>query len=478
MLWWTLRQLRSGNAATRAKAASSLGVAGNTAAVGPLMDALQDGETEVRLAALAALGAIGDASAAEGVLGAVREPETGRTPEAAARIRTAASQALGKLGPGAGAALITALKDKNARVREAAIAGLGVVGGVEVERALVAALADERSAIRQAAALALARAAGERAVAPLAAALAHRDPQTRRRAAEALGTVGGDQAASALSAAAREKDQAVREAVIQALGRVGTRTAVSALVTLHGAPDRDVRQATAAALQQVRWEPADARERVVHAVVAGDYARAAREGTAAIAALGSAVGDKDPVVRRAAVGALGETGVSHAADSLVSALADHDERVRTAAFAALERLGPLAFHALVSALDDRAATVRNAARDLLRVMREVEGATASRRVLLGGRTSSPPGGTEDAGAVPSEISIAGPDAVGEARTAFEDVDRTLTRAADHVPEVELREIAGLPDLLLLEQRDNPALAEHVSCEPLRARAWEELARRR
>jgi HEAT repeat protein len=478
MLWWTLRQLKSSNATTRAKAAASLGVAENTAATGPLVEALRDPETDVRVAALTALGAIGDAAGAEGILTAVRESEAGRTAEMAARIRAAASEALGQLGPKAAPRLVAALKDKNARVREAAIAGLGGVGGSDVERALAAALGDDRSAIRQAAALALARAAGQRAIEPLAAALAHRDPQTRRSAAEALGAIGGDEAASTLSAAVREKDQAVREAVVRALGRIGTRTAVSALLTVYSGSDREARQAAAAALKQARWEPGDARERVIHAAIDGDYAKAAREGDVAVELLAAAAGDRDPAVRRAAAGALGDVGAARAADPLVSALADHDEGVRRAAVGSLQRLGPAAFHALVSALDDRAAAVRHAARELLQSMPQVDGATASRLALLRGRV---PRRVDPAGAEPggpeAVLDIVGPDAVAEARAALEDLERTLRQAADHVPAAELGEIAALPDLVLLEQRDDPALAEQVSCEPLRARAREELARR-
>jgi hypothetical protein len=124
----------------------------------------------------------------------------------------------------------------------------------------------------------------------------------------------------------------------------------------------------------------------------------------------------------------------------------------------------------VAALGERAATVRHAAREVLNGMQEVPG-VASR--LAGTLTAGRRAGDGDAG----EIHVVDPDPVERARRAFEELDRILQLAAGHVPEAELRGVAGLPDLVLLEQRDSPLLAERVSCEALRARARAELHRR-
>jgi len=469
MLWWTLRQLRSASPATRRQAASRLGIAGNTAAVAPLAWALKDPDNSVRLAALEGLGRIGDPTAAEAILAAARDSETGRGSEDAAALRAAAASALAALGPGVAGVLVEAARDRNPRAREVAVSAIAGLGGLEAEQVLLSALRDDRSNVRQAAALGLPQAAALRAVEPLAAVLTHKDAQTRRSAVQALGMIAGDEAAAALAPATRDKDQSVREAAIEALGRVGSRRAVESLLALYCGSDRDTRQLAAAALKPMAWTPADERERAVHAILHGDHEAAAREGRAAIEPLVTALADKDPGVRRAAAAALGQIGGAGAAAPLVGALADHEEAVRRAALQSLRRLGPVAFTVVVDALESKAAAVRGAAKDVLVAIPQAPGVVSSLLQSCAGRLRGQSGQVE--------VLISGADASGRARLAVETLGRILEHAVDRIPEPELRAVAELADLELLDDPDNPAGAERVSSEPLRERARQELERR-
>lgn len=468
MLWWTLRQLRAKNAGTRREAAAKLGLAGNRAAIQPLAGAAKDPDTPVRVAALHALGRIGDPSVADIIFTAVSDSETGRGAEDASALRAAAASALAELGSGATKALIKAAADRNPRVREVAVQAIAGTTGEDAERVLVASLRDDRSSVRQAAALGLAQGAGSRAVGPLRSALGHKDAQTRRSAALALGSIGGDEAAAALIGAARDREQAVREAAIQQLGRIGSRPAIDALLAVYVSQDREGRHAAAAALKPLDWEPADARERAFHAVVHGNCGAAALEGSVAIEPLLTALADKDAAVRREAARALGGIADAAVGPPLVDALADHDEAVRLAAMQSLRQAGPAAFLVVVEALDARATAVRSAAKAILAgiaeapgVVRSLTGTLAAHRARAGDEV----------------VRISGPEATGRARLAADSITRVLAHAADRIPETELQTAAGLPDFDLLDDPDDPARSERLSCETLRAHARSELERR-
>ena len=90
----------------------------------------------MREAAVSALGAIADSAVAPLLLDAVRHAEDAHDAEGAAAIRRAAIAGLIEVGSGAHGPLLEALRDRDARLREAAIEALGGVGGPDsVDRA-------------------------------------------------------------------------------------------------------------------------------------------------------------------------------------------------------------------------------------------------------------------------------------------------------------------------------------------------------
>jgi len=73
MLWWNLRQLKSGNQQTRRRAVKGLGRSRDPRAIDPLMAALNDGSYLVRQEAARALGEIGDARAVRSLVNLIGE---------------------------------------------------------------------------------------------------------------------------------------------------------------------------------------------------------------------------------------------------------------------------------------------------------------------------------------------------------------------------------------------------------------------
>ena len=88
-------------------------------------------------------------------------------------------------------ALIEALKDTDAGVREQVAWALGAIGDRRAVDGLVAALADSAPGVRKQAAWALGAIGDRRAVSGLTAALKDADAGVRRQAAWALGAIGG-----------------------------------------------------------------------------------------------------------------------------------------------------------------------------------------------------------------------------------------------------------------------------------------------
>ncbi|HSK10533.1 MAG TPA: HEAT repeat domain-containing protein, partial [Vicinamibacterales bacterium] len=160
MGWLTSYRLRSRDAATRARAARTLGVAGRTANVASLEPLLDDEDPGVRRAAVEALGAIGGESVAPHLLGAARGADQVRPATEAAVLRASAVEALAAVGGPAVPALLTAVSDRHTHLRECAVEALARIGGDGAAEGLRQALADDRSALRQIAAAALARSAG------------------------------------------------------------------------------------------------------------------------------------------------------------------------------------------------------------------------------------------------------------------------------------------------------------------------------
>jgi HEAT repeat protein len=185
---------------------------------------------------------------------------------------------------GAAAVLITALgEESNIARRNAAVEALGIIGRPAVPRLLEA--LDAGVVNRKLVIDALGMIGDARAVTPLAAALRDPDPNLRAAAAEALGHLGRREAVPALQAALAADDLLTRLAALEALNRLG------ASVPYH--------------------------------ILTPSLA--------------------EPVLRRAALEALGFAGDAGALPDMIAALADRSRGAREAAVTALQAL-----HAMVT----------------------------------------------------------------------------------------------------------------------------------
>ncbi len=136
--------------------------------------------------------------------------------QADGEARSQAALALGQFAsPTAISALVHALGDFDARVRDASLAGV--------------------------------QSAGPNAVGPLTAALSRGDVGARASAAQALGGIGTPQAVAALNAAVDDPDTpvSVREGAVVGLGRSGNPSVIPVLVRALGDPDGTVASAAA-----------------------------------------------------------------------------------------------------------------------------------------------------------------------------------------------------------------------------------------
>jgi HEAT repeat protein len=464
---FTSFQLKSRDADTRRRAASTLGVPGRASSIPLLEPLLRDDQWRVREAAAQAIGRIGEAAGVRPLLEAVRAADAVSEPDGAAAVRAAAVAGLVAVGAAAVPASIEALRDRHARLREAAIEALGGIGGPDAARALEQALADDRSAVRQAAAPALARAGGAGATTALRSALGHKDPATRRAVVAAFGTIPGADAAL-LAPAITDRERGVREAAATALASIGSPAAVEALCTALLTGDRDLRPLAAAGLKAFAWSPADGRQRAIRAVLDGRFAELAAEADATPCLVALAA-DRDATTRRGVADALAGRPDPSAVTALVSLLADQEAAVREAAVNALGRTGPAVAPELVRALDDRTATTRDAALKALGAVGEDAAANLLARRLAEGRAATHAG--------LSLRVVTDRDALDAARHAADGLAILLAKAASRLSPGTLHSLAAVDDVMLIEPGERPDPDARVAGDDLRDAAAKELRKR-
>jgi HEAT repeat protein len=278
----------------------------------------------VRAAAADALGRIGprDHAAVFALVTAQRDADE--------TVRTAARDALTRLGKSAVPILVGALDEPDREVRCGAARALGVIHAKDAAAAesllkhLYDADADFRTACREGLV-----GIGPGSVGPLSGALKAGDAPTRIAAAEVLKKLGprAQEALPALVAAAKDADSQVRTAALAALRDVVTVPA-----------DGKLDPAGESALQAFTVGLRDADGEVRIAAHLGMI----RLGRAAAPALATALGDKDAPVRRLATETLQKLGPDArlAVPELIAALRDADAEVRDGAGWALEALDP------------------------------------------------------------------------------------------------------------------------------------------
>ncbi|MHB8876096.1 MAG: HEAT repeat domain-containing protein [Myxococcaceae bacterium] len=167
-----------------------------SAAVGPLLEALEKGSPPVRLHAVRALGQIGDPRGLLPVVAALGDAEN------FGAVAIAAEKALVQWGEPAKAALVAAAVAGPAAASPRALRALGAIGGEDLEAVLRPMLGSAVPAIRLQAAAALGKALGGGAVGIIAPLLGDEDPWVRCGVAEALLEQGSKQGEEVLRKAA------------------------------------------------------------------------------------------------------------------------------------------------------------------------------------------------------------------------------------------------------------------------------------
>jgi HEAT repeat protein len=303
---------------------------------GNVLDADDEGTMSFGAVATVALAEIGSAGTEEivAILAGLLEAED-------AKVRNHAAIALELLGPKAGPAipaLVKGLRSPDIVVRRWSAAALGKIGGPEVRAVmseLMAALDGEDRWVRTRAAEAIGPfgAEAKAAVPKIVRLLWEYGPNFG--VAKSLGQIGPD-AAAAVPILVVSRDGAsppTLEEVEAALGRIMPRTkgatiAGSIASLRKGAPDERVRAA---------YELGRLIEKPTDPAGIADERRGALVGAAA---LGEALGDPDPRVRRMAAAMLCRPGSSAAVagSNLIRATRDPDDVVRRLAASALGRV--------------------------------------------------------------------------------------------------------------------------------------------
>ena len=229
-------------------------------------------------------------------------------------------------------AVLAALKDESASVRQAAVPVLGNFGGAEAVAALIGLLGETDRSIAGMAAGACKAVPGKQATAQFAAAVAGAAAEVKVQLLAILEARGAVDHLPVVLKAADDKDPAVRGAAIRALGALGTAKQVPLLLERLGAAPDDASRSTAEASLAAVGRRTRQDKQVVEAIARA--ARSAKPETEAalIRALGrigapagldairAAVKDPDPTVQDAAVRALaGWPGPAPAADLLAIA---------------------------------------------------------------------------------------------------------------------------------------------------------------
>ena len=177
---------------------------------------LSDDDPELRALAARALAKLGDAESLPALVRALGDAE--------AEVREGALSTLVQLGGKYQQEILQLLQglltDDNPEQRMFAVRVLGAVEGSEVEKRLLLAMKDESSLVRQAAVRALDGHPGSAQMSALILALTDEDSEVRRLAAELLGTHRDPEALPPLALALQDDDLWVRTSAVRSLGQI------------------------------------------------------------------------------------------------------------------------------------------------------------------------------------------------------------------------------------------------------------------
>ncbi|HVP96945.1 HEAT repeat domain-containing protein [Methanoregula sp.] len=205
-------------------------------------------------------------------------------------------------------------------------------------RGLVRALKSPDFAVQTEAAKALGT-IGAEAMDDLLCALSKGNKDVKLGVIGALAVIRDPRSVGPLIAGLHDPESEVRWQAAFALGEIGDSRATGPLVTALRDPDKYVRYGAAYSLAKLEWNPETPEERAFYFAGMQEWKALADTGPAAVPALTVALSDRDPGVRRKAVGVLGEIGTSEAVPSLMQGLADADSEVRWHAVLSAPRCG-------------------------------------------------------------------------------------------------------------------------------------------
>jgi HEAT repeat protein len=371
-----LDNLESPNPRLRSQAAEDLGKLNAQETVPELVEHLQeDVNTYVRSASAEALGRIGDARAIFPLMDALRD--------SCSFVRRAAAIALGQMqAKEAQGALLNALDDANFYVRRAAINAVGKLDVPDLGAMLIPFLDTPDPRIRRTTVIALRRLNTREAVPKMIELLEEyllapnqRDLPVVKTLVVALGELEAQEAVHVLERVTRGY-VGVRSLTAKALGKIGDPQAAQALIdALQDNKSKNLQLASLRSLGKLGYHDAIP---AVRPFLNADDPRLRRTAVLTLGALQDsgatpqllemAKGDESPLVRPAAVEALGQIGNAEMIDKLLQFLDDSNAYLRAALAHALGRLDgntPEVQEALLTLKEDKVRHVAIAAQRAL-----------------------------------------------------------------------------------------------------------------
>jgi HEAT repeat protein len=333
---------------------------------GLLVPRLRDNDPGVRRATIDILAKVGDRNCVEDLRALEDDPDAG--------IVEAARQALVSIGERAVGPDIQSLSHKDVGTRLAALETL-IRQGKAVVLPLMALLEHRNPAVRVLVTEILGSIADPRALPGLVTALADRDRRVRLAAIAAIGKLGTQTAEMLLLDALESGDTEIVDTAARALVRAGA-AASHHIIELLRAPSPDLRARAARILGQIK-EPLSLAPLVNALKDSDEWVRAAAAHAlgglldpAAAEPLINCLRDGHPPVRAAAADALGQLRDLSAAEPIMPLLQDSQASVRAAAVRALGRIGDnVTVEPIIGLLDDSERDVRVAAIEALGSLR-------------------------------------------------------------------------------------------------------------
>jgi HEAT repeat protein len=291
---------------TREYIASALNLSRATYAVTLLVrNFANDSPEQVRLRTIEVLGMLRSRESVEALAWALKKETSPKL-----RWRAAYGLGLGEKSDVAVEALKDALKDESPRVRRAAMAALGRIGGAAAVPLIRPGTESKDPLVRVEAVRALGRTREKSALPALVAASKYKHPAVRATAVAAMAAIPDRRSLEAIIAAVRDEHRAVRYAALKVLVPLHGATVYKGLFELLADPDRKIRAEAGNALRIGRARHvAQFKRALIHVLTdpaspasaeACDFADFPRD-PAVLEALRQASADKRPGVRASAI---------------------------------------------------------------------------------------------------------------------------------------------------------------------------------